>query len=76
MFATCLVGGPFHGRTRDMQVEPAKVLVMPHEDGFFLRYRRSNDQPPHVEGEKRTIVYVFVERFEGDREVTRAAKPA
>jgi hypothetical protein len=62
MFNTCLVGGPFHGRQSKFKNQPADVLVMPHEDGFFLRYRKSSDQPSDG-----AIVFVFVERFEGQR---------
>lgn len=63
MFQVCLVGGPFHGRTRNFQQSPADVLVMPHEDGFFLRYRKSSDQP--ADG---PIAFIFAERFEGQRD--------
>lgn len=68
MFAVCLVGGPLHGRTKAFQSDPAPTLVIPLGDGWFSRYRRSSDQPIAALGNADTpLVYVFSERFEGQR---------
>jgi hypothetical protein len=53
-------GGAHDGRGKELDAEPAAVIVIPVGDGFFERYKRGRE-------EGGAVVYEFSERFEGQR---------